>query len=180
MYISPAHCQWVRNLNLIFINQSSRCKICQVETFSVHFPVDDMKRPYLPGKDIHLALKTRTHHLPSLLSLTETDQPLSRSSETSNQDMDWGAFDDYGTAPILCGKVLLLFDVWTFDASGVQALPNFASTWNDRGYRLLPYFAKVSQKQDPTNFISHLLPTMDDTQRSTGCDPSPSSVTHHN
>ena len=68
--------------------------------------------------------------------------------------------------------------MWTFDSSGIQALPDFASTWKDRGFWLLPDFARVSQKKEPTNFISCLLPTMDDTQRSTPFDPSPSSVTH--
>jgi len=98
--IPAAHLQWVRNLSLIFINQCSRCKACQVEMGSVHCAVDNIKRPHLPGKNVHLPPKTRTLHLPPPLSVTGMDPPLSPSSKTSDHHIDWGTFDDYSTAPL--------------------------------------------------------------------------------
>jgi hypothetical protein len=83
----------------------------------------------------------------------------SASSETSDSDSTFGDFDDYSTAPIWSSNSPPLFDVWTFNSSGCLVLPNFAATWKDRGYRLVPDFAKISQKKNPTDFISRLLPT---------------------
>jgi hypothetical protein len=110
--------------------------------------------------------------------VAETDKPSSPSSKTFHEDIDFGDFDDYSTAPIWRGNPSSLFDVWTFNSSGFQTLPNFTSTWKDRGYRLLPYFAKVSQKKKPTDFISCLLPTMDNitAQKSPEFAASPPSV----
>ena len=140
-------------------------------------PMDHMEGPYLKGRAVCPPSKIRTCSLPHPLPVAEPDQPPSPSPETFDKDLDFGDFDDYSTAPIWSGNDSPLFDVWTFNSPGFQALPNFASTWKDRGYRLLPYFAKVSQKEKPTDFVSRLLPTMDDNAlQSTGLNVSPPSA----
>ena len=178
MHIPPAQFQWVRNLSLIFLNQSSRCKKCQLDSGSDNLPMDDTKGPYLKGRVICPPSKIRTLHLPHPLPMAETDQTSSL-SETSDEDTDFGNFDDYSTAPIWSGNSSPLFDVWSFNSSGFQALPNFATAWKDRGYRLPPDFAKVSQKKKPTDFISRLLPTTGDitTEEGTKPDATPPSPT---
>lgn len=158
MQIPPFHFQWVRNLSLIFLNQSSRCKACQIDTTSDHTPV--MKVPYLPTRIAYPHSKITTPHLPHPLSMENAEELFSSSGESSNEDIDFGNFDDYNTAPMWSGTPPPLFNVWTFESSGFQALPNFATTWRDRGYRLPPYFAQVSPKRNPTDFISCLLPTI--------------------
>src|SRR5882757_2672705 len=164
MNIPSSQYQWVRNLSLIFLNQKNRCKNCQIDLSFNCLPIDDINSPYLPG--IRPPSKKRLPHLPHSLPLAEADEEADSSSETSDNDIDYGLFDDYHTAPIWTSNPPPLFDVWTFDSFGLQTLPNFASTWKDRGYRLLPYFAKVSQKESPTDFISRLLPTIKDAPQS--------------
>jgi hypothetical protein len=162
MHIPPAQYQWVRNLSLIFLNQRSRCNKCCLDAGSNDFDIDNTKSPYLKGRAIHPppTSKTRTLHLPPPLPLTETDQA-SSSMDTSEEGINFGDFDDYSTATIWSGNVPPIFDIWTFDASGLRILPNFATSWKDRGYRLPPDFEKVSQKKHPTDFISRLLPTIE-------------------
>jgi hypothetical protein len=161
MRIPPSQYQWIRNLSLIFLTHGYRCKNCQIDPPSNHLPMDNMNSPYLPG--IRPQSKRRISHLPPPpLPLADANETASSSSETSDDDVDYGVFDDYDTAPIWTSNPPPLFNVWTFDSSGLQTLPNFASTWKDRGYRLLPHFAKVSQKKSPTGFVSRLLPTIND------------------
>jgi hypothetical protein len=161
MHIPPAQYQWVRNLGLIFLNQRSRCKKCCLEAASIDLEINEPKSPYPKGLAMYPPSKMGAKvaaHLPNPLPLTETDQA-SSSLETSD---GFGDFDDYGTSPICSQAAPAVFDAWTFDSSGLQILPNFATTWKDRGYRLPPDFSKVSQKKDPTNYISRLLPTIED------------------
>lgn len=182
MRIPPSQYQWIRNLSLIFLNHGYRCKNCQIDQPppSYHMPMDDINSPYLPGRPLskrrrfHLpppppsdanetaASKNRRFHLPPPLPLADANKTSSSSSEASDDEVDYGVFDDYDTAPIWTGNPPPLRDVWTFDSSGIQTLPTFASTWKDRGYRLLPDFAKVSQKESPTDFTTRLLPTIND------------------
>jgi hypothetical protein len=159
MNIPSSHYQWVRNLSLIFLNHGYRCKSCQMDPSYNHWPIDSVNSPYLPG--VGWPSKKKMSHIPHPLPLAEANEAASSSSDTSDDDMDYGLFDDYDTAPIWTDSPPLL-GVWSFDSFGQQILPNFASMWKDRGYRLLPYFAKVSQKESPTDFISRLLPTFKD------------------
>jgi hypothetical protein len=47
MNIPPAQFQWVRNISLIFVNQSWKCPRChQIDAGSDDFPMDDTKAPY--------------------------------------------------------------------------------------------------------------------------------------
>jgi hypothetical protein len=172
MRIPFSQFQWVRNLSLIFLNQRSRCNKCRLDASAGldDLDTDDTKshHPYLKGRDIvHPPTRTKTrniqlpHPLPLADSESESNQA-SSSHENSAGGIAFGDFDDYGTAPIWNGDAPPLFDVWTFNSSGIRILPNFASTWKDRGYRLPPNFAKVSQKKSPTNYISRFLPTTDD------------------
>jgi hypothetical protein len=167
MNIPPAQFQWVRNLSLIFLNQRSRCNKCRLEAGSNNFDISDTKSPYPKGRAIYPPSKTRTLHLPPPLPLPEIDQA-SSSPQTSNEDTDFGNFDDYSTAPIWNGDAPPLFNVWTFNSSGIQILPNFSTAWKDRGYRLPPDFAKVSQKKHPTDYLTRLLPSTENitTQKS--------------
>jgi hypothetical protein len=176
MDIPPSQFQWVRNLSLIFLNQSSRCQKCQLEGTFDNVPMEAMEGPFLKGRTIWSPSKIRTLPLPHPLPVAEPDQPSSPSAETFHEEIDFGGFDEYSTAPIWIGNDPPLFDVWTFNSPGFQALPSFAYTWKDRGYRLPPDFAKVSQKENPTDFVSRLLPTMHDTtQQNTGPNASPPS-----
>ena len=159
MNIPASQYQWIRNLSLILLNHSYWCKTCLIDAPSNHLSIDDINSPYLSG--IHPQSKRRIPPIPHPLPLGETNKTTSSSSETSENEMDFGEFADYHTTPIWTGNPPL-FDVWTFDSSGLQTLPNFSLTWKDRGYRLLPYFTKVSRKQNPTDFISYLLPTIND------------------
>jgi hypothetical protein len=52
MHIPPSQFQWVRNLSLVFLNQSSRCRKCQLEAVSNHLPINNMKGPYLKGRAV--------------------------------------------------------------------------------------------------------------------------------
>ena len=159
MHIPPAQFQWVRNLSLIFLNQTSRCQRCQLDAGSHDDPpMDYTKGPYLKGRSVCPPSNIKRPHLPHPLPVEEMDRG-SVSSETSDDDNVLGDFDDYSTAPIWSNNPPPLFDVWTFNPSGRLSLPNFAATWKDRGYRLPPYFAKISQKKNPTDFTSRLLPT---------------------
>jgi hypothetical protein len=160
MHIPPSHYQWIRNLSLILLNHSSRCKTCQTDPPSNHLSMDDIDSPYLPG--IRPPSKRRIPPLPHPLPLAESNETASSTSDNSDDETDFGEFDDYHTAPIWTGNPPPLFDVWTFNSSSLQTLPKFYSTWKDRGYRLLPYFTKVSQKANPMDFISRLLPTIND------------------
>jgi hypothetical protein len=133
-----------------------------------------MEGSFLKGRTIWSPSKIRTLPLPHPLPVAEPDQPSSPSAETFHEEIDFGGFDEYSTAPIWIDNDPPLFDVWTFNSPGFQALPSFAYTWKDRGYRLPPDFAKVSQKENPTDFVSCLLPTMHDTtQQNTGPNASP-------
>lgn len=164
MHIPPAQYQWVRNLSLIFLNQRSRCSKCHLDANSDGLEMDDTKSHHPKGRDIQPPTKSRTLHLPHPLPIADTE---SNQASSSHESINFDKFDDYGSAPIWSGDAPPLFDVWTFNSSGVQILPTFASTWKDRGYRLPPDFAKVSGKKNPTDFISRLLPAMDvDTQSS--------------
>ena len=161
MNIPPPQYQWIRNLSLSLLNHSYKCRKCQMDSPSNDLPMDSINTPYLPG--IHPPSKQRRIlDLPPPLPLAETDETASSSSEVFDNDIDWGQFDEYHTAPIWTSDPPPIFDVWTFNSSGLQILPNFCSTWKDRGYRLLPHFAKVSQKQEPTDLVSRLLPTTND------------------
>jgi hypothetical protein len=175
MHIPPAQYQWVRNLSLIFLNQRSRCNKCHLDANPDDLDVDNTKGPssYLKGRDIHPpTTKTRTLHLPHPLPIADTE-----SNQESDEGIDYGEFDDYSSARIWSGDAPPLFDVWTFDSLGIQILPNFASTWKDRGYRLPPDFAMVSGRKNPTDFISRILPTMDiNTQKSVKPDTAPPSA----
>lgn len=169
MRIPPSQFQWIRNISLIFLRHGYRCKICQIDPPSDDLPMDSINSPYLPG--IRPPSKRRIFHLPHPLPLAEANEAASSSSDTSDDDdVDYGLFDDYDTAPIWTSNPPPLLNIWTFDSSGLQTLPNFASTWKDRGYRLIPYFAKVSQKETPTDFISRLLPTTNDAPQASPID----------
>lgn len=167
MNIPPTQFRWVRNLSLIFLNKRSRCNKCHLDAGPDDLDMDDTKGPSLKGRNVHPGppTKIKTLRLPHPLPVADSDSDEASSSlETSDEGIDFGSFDDYSSAPIWNGDsdAPPHFNVWTFDSSGIQILPNFASTWKDRGYRLPPYFAKVSLKRNPTDFISRLLPTMDD------------------
>ena len=160
MHIPAAQFQWIRNLSLIFLNQRSRCTKCHHDDPGLDDLEDDNTKGLYPkGRDVCPPSKIRTLHLPHPLPVTET---ASSDHLDDEEDVDFGDFDDYSTAPIWSGDAPPLFDVWTFNSSGIQIIPNFATTWKDRGYRLPPDFAKVSQKKNPTDFISHFLPTTED------------------
>jgi hypothetical protein len=170
MHILPCYFQWVRNLSLIFLNQRSGCKFCQLDTTSAHAPIDT-KGTYQKGRTFH-PHESKIKILPLLpqpLPLPQAEESLF-SSDSLNEEINLGDFDDYSMASIWSGDALPLFNLWTFYSSGLQALPDFASTWRDRGYRLPPYFAQISNKKKPTDFISQLLPTMDNaTQEDPKC-----------
>jgi hypothetical protein len=164
MHCHPSRLQWVRNLSLIFHSQSSKCKQCSVWPDLDNYPPKDIPLKSQKARAISLFTLPRKHHpLPGPLPLGITvDEPLLLAKDNAdypNFDID---FDDYDSAPLFRQETPPVLNTWTFNSSGFLALPNWASTWKDQGYRLPPDFNKVSLKEHPTNYISRFLPIMDE------------------
>ena len=161
MHCHPTRLQWVRNLSLIFHNQSSKCKRCSLWPGFDNFPPEDVP---LRGQKVRaispFTPPSRNPPLPDPLPLGNAGEPLSPSS--AKEDTFQTNFDDYSSAPLFRKKTPPVLNTWTFDSSGFLALPNWASTWKDQGYRLPPDFNKVSPQEYPTDYLSRLLPIVDE------------------
>jgi hypothetical protein len=102
--------------------------------------------------------------LPDPLPLENTGGHLSLSTakEDTNNSVFQTNYDDYGSAPLFRKETPAVLNAWTFNSSGVLALPNWAPTWKDEGYRLPSDFSKVSPQEYPTDHLSRLLPILDE------------------
>ena len=160
MNSEPARLQWIRNLKLIFLSQAFKCKRCSLlEDFNDMSSDEDV----LPrGQNTRAlspcTLKTRPH-LPDPLPLTTEENT---SAQEPMDGLTFIDFDDYGSSPFRRQYTPAPLNTWTFDSSGLLALPNWASTWKDQGYRLPPGFDRVSLKKDPIDYVSRLLPIEED------------------
>lgn len=179
MRSQPARLQWVRNLSLIFEGQSMKCKECLLQAGDDDSSYNDVLLQGLKVRDISPpSPQMRRPPLPDPLALE--DDALSM-EWPANEDGMLTDFDDYGSAPLRGQQTPVVLNTWTFDSSGLLALPNWASTWKDHGYRLPPNFERVSSKERATDYASRLLPTVDDRNANNDVEalPStPSSETH--
>ncbi|KAF8801055.1 hypothetical protein BYT27DRAFT_7262377 [Phlegmacium glaucopus] len=139
MRSQPARLQWVRNLSLIFQSQRFKCKGCFLQAGDDDLSPDDIPLQGRKVRDISpCSPQMRRLPLPDPLPLAMTDkEPPPKESTNSPMFTD---FDDYDSAPLRGQKTQPVVNTWTFDSSGLLSLPNWASTWKDRGYRLPPNF----------------------------------------
>ena len=165
MYCHPTRLQWVRNLSLIFHNQSSKCKRCSLRPGFDNFPPEDATAPR--GQKVRVIspftpLKQK-FPLPDPLPLGNNAEQLhiSPAKEDANNSIFQSSFDDYCSAPLFRKEPPPVLNTWTFNSSGFLVLPSWASTWKDQGYRLPPDFNKVSPQEYPTDYLSRLLPIVD-------------------
>lgn len=168
MHCHPTRLQWVRNLCLIFHNQSSKCRRCSLWPSFDNYPSEDVPLRNQKVRAISLFTPPRRNPpLPDPLPLGNTRGHLSPSSSAKedNDSSDNSTFpthfDDYGSAPLFREETPPVINAWTFNSSGFLALPNWACTWKDQGYRLTPDFNKVSPQEHPTDYLSRFFPTVD-------------------
>ena len=173
MHCRPIRLQWVRNLSLIFHSQSLKCNRCSPLPGFDDLPPEEIPQRGQKARAISPFPQPRRHPpLPDPLHLGNAIEehlgPSSPKDDADGSAFD-ASFDDYGSAPLFREETPPVLNAWTFNSSGFLALPNWASTWKDQGYRLPPGFNKVSPKEHPTDYASRLLPIVDENGSLSSC-----------
>jgi hypothetical protein len=155
MHCQPARLQWIKNISIIFLNQRSKCKKCSLQA---DFLSDDLllrgtKKRYLSPSTAQRGIA----HLPDPLPLGMEDVE-NESTQEPTANPSFINFDDYASAPLSTQRTPPVLNTWTFDSSGFMVLPTWTSSWKDNGHRLPPDFARISSKNNPTDYISRLFP----------------------
>lgn len=159
LHYQPVGLQWIKTLGLIFLNQRSTCRKCFLQAGIDNLSSDDIplgwnKRnlsPFTPGPP------EKRLPLPDPLPLDTSDKG-NESAQKFTDNPLFINFDDYGSAPLSTQWTPPALNTWTFNSSGLLLVPDWASAWKDRGYRLPPDFDRISSKKDPTDYISRLFP----------------------
>jgi hypothetical protein len=157
MNSQPARLQWIRVIRLIFINQRWKCKKCYIQK---DFDMSLDKIPLSRRKKRNLGpsiTQKRRQPLPDPLPVDMAAEK-NESLEESTDSQSFIGFDDYSSSPLYNQWTPAALNTWTFDSSGFLSVPDWASTWIDRGYRLPPDFYRISSKKDLTGYISRLFP----------------------
>jgi hypothetical protein len=173
----PARLQWIRNITLIFLSQSLKCKTCFLHPVSndQSLSSDDDIPLQCRRRSISPFPAQRRQPLPDPLPI---DNTTASAQDPTLNFASFNTFDDYGSSPFRTQPPPRVLNTWTFNSSGFLALPNWAYTWKDQGYRLPPHFDRISLKEDPTDFISQFLAFVNDNPEQQPQTPSETSLSN--
>jgi hypothetical protein len=165
----PARLQWIRNITVIFLSQSLKCKPCSLQAGSNDLSISSDDDNPLQGRRLRALSPPPTQRrqpLPDPLPIN--NETPSAQEHVVNFAAAFNNFDDYGSSPVLTEQPPRVLNAWTFDSSGFLAVPSWAYTWKDQGYRLPAHFDRISSKEHPTDVISRFLPLIIDNDSEDG------------